>query len=65
MDDHYLAIMKRLDLLESGVKQIAAFLRTKSSTLGETFPEQQHRKAQEVVDGHKPDRRFVDGQWQD
>lgn len=44
-------INDRLDVIESNIEKIASFLRTKSSTLGETFPEQQHRKAQEAVDG--------------
>lgn len=60
-----LAIMGRLDVLESGIEQIASFLRSKKSTLGETFPKQQPRKAREENEGYVPGRHFKNGKWID
>lgn len=53
MDEHDLAIMKRLDVIEKNIEQIASFLRSKSSTLGEPFPEQQkhNERSQENIIG--------------
>ncbi len=65
MDEHSLAIMRRLDLLESGIKQIASFLRTKSSTLGEKFPELLRQEAEESNRDNKPGGHFEHGIWRE
>jgi hypothetical protein len=47
MDEHISRIMFRLDDIEKNIEGIASFLRSKSSTLGEAFPDLQHQKVQD------------------
>jgi len=56
LDKIWVKTLARLDALEERVGRIEL-----AGNSGETFPEQQHRKAKEAIEGHKPDRAFVDG----
>ena len=55
MQEQFAMILDRLESVESDIEQIAAFLRKKASTLGETFPVQQQRKAVEAVEAYRPE----------
>lgn len=57
-------LYSRLDAIEKRIENIESLCQEPLSELkseGETFPEQQQRKAQETIEGHKPDRKFEKG----
>lgn len=56
MDITSLLIIDRVSKLEERMDRLE-----NSAVLGETFPEQQKRKAEEAIEGYKPDRVFQDG----
>jgi len=57
MDRIWTETLARLDALEKRVGRIELV----GNLSSETFPEQQHRKAEEAIEGHKPDRAFQGG----